>query len=72
MAVVRSNRYIYEIWKALNIPKYPLIIKQQLQDHEGVPTRADKKVRLCEIGSLQPENLDVDVDVLVDADADTT
>ena len=34
----------------LNLPKYPLTIKQQGANHKGVSTRADKKERPCEIG----------------------
>ena len=41
---------LLEVWKALNVQKYPLAIKQQSSTHEGVLTRADNKNRPCEIG----------------------
>ena len=41
---------LLEMWKALNIPKYPLEIKRQSQNENGVTTRADNKERPCEIG----------------------
>ena len=41
---------LLEIWKSLNVDKYPLMIKQQSTDHDGVQTRADKLNRPCEVG----------------------
>ena len=39
-----------EVWKALNVQKYPLSIEQQSQNHEGVITRADTQERPFDIG----------------------
>ena len=47
---LNAQSKMLEIWKALNVPKYPLEIKLQSQSSEGVSTRADKKERPCEIG----------------------
>ena len=41
---------LLEIWKSLNVDKYPLAIKLQSSDHAGVLTRADKQNRPCEVG----------------------
>ena len=38
------------MWKALNVPKYPLKIKQQSENHEGTRTRADVNKRPYDIG----------------------
>ena len=40
---------LLEVWKALNVPKYPLKIKQQSENHEGTRTRADVNKRPCDI-----------------------
>ena len=52
LAVSQLNAQVklLEVWKALNVPKYLLTIKQQGANHEGVSTRANKKERPCEIG----------------------
>ena len=47
---LNAQAKLLEIWKALNVPKYPLSIQLQTDDHRGVSTRADCKGRPCEIG----------------------
>ena len=47
---LNANAKLLEIWKALNIMKYPLQIKQQSTAHTGATTRADSQQRPCEIG----------------------
>ena len=47
---INAQAKLLEVWKALNVPKYPLKIKKQSENHEGTRTRADKKERPCEIG----------------------
>ena len=47
---LNAKAKMMEIWKALNVPKYPLELKKQAQNRDGVSTRADIKERLCEIG----------------------
>ena len=41
---------LLEIWKSLNVEKYPLTIKVQNTEHTGASTRADKSNRPVEIG----------------------
>ena len=47
---LNAQAKLLEIWKALNVPKYPLSIKQQCQNRDGVSTRADIRERPCDIG----------------------
>ena len=47
---LNAQAKLLEIWKALNVPKYPLELKKQSTNHLGVATRADTKERLCDIG----------------------
>ena len=47
---INAQAKLLEVWKALNVPKYPLKIKQQSENHERTRTRADVKKRPCEIG----------------------
>ena len=47
---MNAQSKLLEVWKALNVPKYPLSIKQQSRNHEGVSTRADSKQRPCDVG----------------------
>ena len=58
LAVNQLNPQIklLEIWKSINVEKYPLVIKQQNTDHLGMSTRADNCNRAIEIGkSGQPK-----------------
>ena len=41
---------LLEIWKSMNVDKYPLVIKLQSTEHGRVETRADSQNRPCEIG----------------------
>ena len=41
---------LLEVWKALNVDDYPLIIKRQVNNDEGMSTRADQAGRPIEIG----------------------
>ena len=47
---LNAQAKLLEVWKALNVPKYPLTIKLQSENHDGVSTRADRKEKPCEIG----------------------
>ena len=47
---LNAQAKLLEVWKALNIPSYPLKIAQQSQQHTGVTTRADIKERPKDIG----------------------
>ena len=49
---------LLEMWKALNVDNYPLSIKRQEINAEGVSTRADQAGRPIEIGKNcpNPEN----------------
>ena len=47
---INAQAKLLEVWKALNVPKYPLKIKQQSENHEGALTRADTNKRPCDIG----------------------
>ena len=47
---LNAQAKLLEVWKALNVPKYPLKIKKQSQQHVGVSTRADIKERPCDVG----------------------
>ena len=52
LAVNQLNAQIklLEMWKSLNVEKYPTSIKKQGTVHEGAITRADKLNRPCEVG----------------------
>ena len=41
---------LLEIWKSLNVEKYPLTVQQQSTDHSGMATKADQSQRPVEIG----------------------
>ena len=41
---------LLEIWKALNIPNYPIVIKQQNAESKQIHTRGDTNQRPIEIG----------------------
>ena len=41
---------LLEVWKALTVDDYPLIIKRQENNTEGMSTRADSSGRPIEIG----------------------
>ena len=47
---LNAQAKLLEMWKALNVPNYPLKIKKQSQNPSGVNTRADSRERPCEIG----------------------
>ena len=52
LAVNQLNAQIklLEMWKSLNVEKYPTSITKQGPEHEGAITRADKVNRPCEVG----------------------
>ena len=47
---LNAQAKLLEIWKAQNVPNYPLELKQQSQNHDGAITRADIKEKICDIG----------------------
>ena len=46
---LNAQAKLLEVWKALNVPKYPLKIRKQSQQHKRVSTRADIKERPCDV-----------------------
>ena len=47
---LNAQAKLLEVWKALNIEKYPLQLQQQSTNITGVSTRADTTGRLIEVG----------------------
>ena len=52
LAVNQLNAQIklLEMWKAINVDKYPLQLKRHNSEHIGATTRADSRNRPCNIG----------------------
>ena len=47
---LNAQMKLLEMWKAINVDKYPLQLKQQNTDHCGATTRADSRNRPCNFG----------------------
>ena len=48
---LNAQAKLFEIWKAIHIPDYPLQIGKQTVQHEGATTRADANERTKEVGT---------------------